>query len=73
MVWNRGWLAMFAPCVDQSFGCTRLTPGATVEVRDADIEGYAPGATEAIVRWWHVIPDGGGFRVEKLHEVVVAL
>jgi len=64
---------MFAPCVDQSFGCTRLTPGATVEVRDADIEGYAPGATEAIVRWWHVIPDGGGFRVEKLHEVVVAL
>ena len=32
------------------------------------------GESEAIVRWWRVVPDGqGGYRAEGLREVVVTL
>jgi hypothetical protein len=73
-VWNRGWLALFAPCDDPGPGCVRLAAGASVVVPVAEVEGIAPGATEAIVRWWRVVPDGaGGHRADDLHEVVVPL
>lgn len=74
VVWNRGWLAQFAPCLDPGPGCVRLAAGASVVVPDAEIGGYAPGAPEAIVYWWHVVPDAaGGYRTEEVHEVVVRL
>ncbi|HEX2094095.1 MAG TPA: hypothetical protein VHG28_16955 [Longimicrobiaceae bacterium] len=73
-VWNRGWLAMFAPCADPGPGCVRLVPGATVVVPLEEIDGYVTGAPEALVRWWHVVPDGaGGYRAREVHEIIVPL
>ena len=73
-VWNRGWLALFAPCADTGPECLRLAPGASVTVPDSEIDGYAPGAREAVVRWWHVLPDGAGrYQAGAVQEVVVAL
>ena len=73
-VWNEGWLALFAPCTESGAACPTLAPGASVVVADGEIAGAAPGMTSAIVRWWHVVPDGaGGRRAEDLREVVVRL
>jgi hypothetical protein len=73
-VWNRGWLALFAPCVSTGPDCPRLAPGESVVVTDDQIDGLTPDATEAVVRWWHIVPDGsGGVRAGEVHEVVVEL
>jgi hypothetical protein len=73
-VWNRGWLALFAPCTDTGPECPRLAPGETLTVQESDIDGWAPGATEAIVRWWTVVPDGaGGVRAGAVHEIIIPL
>ena len=73
-VWNSGWLALFAPCVEAGPGCPRLAPGDTVTVPDANIQGWSPDASEAVVRWWRVVPDGaGGMKAVDVHEIFVAL
>ena len=73
-VWNRGWLALFGPCVDTGPDCPRLAPGESVTVSDEEIDGLTPDATEAVVRWWHVVPDSeGGVRAGEIHEVFVQL
>lgn len=74
VAWNRGWLALFAPCVDTTPQCLRLPAGGSVTIALKDLGGYAPGAPEAIVYWWRVIPgESGGFRVDKVREIVVKL
>ncbi len=74
VVWNRAWLALFAPCIDTTPQCLRLPAGTTVTVALKDIGGYAPGANEAIVYWWRVVPDGdGGYRVDQVREIIVRL
>jgi len=72
-VWNRGWLALFGACGEPGPECVRLAPRASVTVPDARIDGWVPGAPEAIVRWWHVEPTGDGWRAGEIHEVVVPL
>ena len=73
-VWNRGWLALFAPCTTSGPDCPRLAPGASIIIPDEEIDGWAPGAPEAIVRWWHVLSDGsGGLRAGEVHEIIVVL
>lgn len=73
-VWNRGWLALFGPCVDTGPECPRLAPGASITTPDSEIAGWAPGAVEAVVRWWHVVPDGaGGVRAGEVHEIFISL
>lgn len=73
-VWARGFLGLFAPCVDTSPNCPRLAPGANVLVSLDQIDGIWDGETEAIVRWWRVVPDGaGGYRAEGLREVIITL
>lgn len=73
-VWNPDFLGLFAPCVDATPACPRLGPGQTVDVADEDIVGYAPGAREAVVRWWRVIPDGaGGYQAGEVVEISVPL
>lgn len=73
-VWNRGWLALFAPCTTSGPDCPRLAPGASMTIPDEQIDGWAPGAPEAVVRWWHVLPDGsGGLRAGEVHEIIVVL
>jgi len=73
-VWNRGWLALFGPCFDTGPDCPRLAPGASITTPDSEIDGWAPGAVEAVVRWWHVVPDGaGGVRAGEVNEIFVTL
>jgi hypothetical protein len=73
-VWNRGWLALFAPCIDTGPECLRLAPGASIMTPDSEIDGWAPGAVEAVVRWWDVVPDdAGGVRAGEVHEIFVKL
>jgi hypothetical protein len=73
-VWNHGWLALFAPCTSTSSDCPRLAPGESITVPVEEIAGWAPGATEAVVRWWHVLPDGaGGLRAGDVRMIIVGL
>lgn len=73
-VTERGFLGLLGPCLDPGPACVRLAPGASVVVPYAEIGGYFPGATEAIVYWWHVVPDGaGGYRADEIRSVVVTL
>ena len=73
-VWNRGWLALFGPCVDTGPACPRLAPAASVQVPDSAMGGYTPSMHEAVVRWWHVVPaSGGGLRADEVREIVVPL
>lgn len=73
-VWNVGWLALFAPCVDDAPACPRLADGASVVVPESEIGGYEAGAREAVVRWWVVVPDGaGGRRADGLRERLLPL
>lgn len=73
-VWASGFLGLFAPCTDTSPECARLAPAQSVIVLPQEITGMWEGETEAIVRWWRVVPDSqGGYRAEGLREVVVTL
>jgi hypothetical protein len=73
-VWNPDWLALFGPCADTGPDCPRLAPRATVFVPDSAIDGLTDGSTRAVVRWWHVVPDGaGGYRADVVHETFVTL
>lgn len=69
-VWNAGWLALFAPCVDTGPTCLRLAPGVSVLVTPPQIGGNSSGMHEVIVRWWHVVPGGfNGYRADTVHEI----
>jgi hypothetical protein len=73
-VWNRGWLALFAPCTSTEPDCPRLQPGASITIPIEEIDGWDAGATEAIVRWWTVEPDGnGGVRASEVRDIIIAI
>ena len=73
-VWARGFLGLFAPCTDAGPECPRLAPGASIVVPVDAIVGIWPGEREAVVRWWHVVPDGsGGHRADEVREIAVPL
>ena len=63
----------WATCTDPS-RCTAIKVGETASVPYSQIAGYAPGAREAIVYWWHLI-DGSHatFRPDSIRAVIVAL
>jgi hypothetical protein len=83
---NRGdvviyWTAMEAefasrvdwiPCVDPA-RCPSLEPGQTRALPYEEIAGYEPGAEEAIVYWWRLVPRGNGFATDDIHTVRVRL
>jgi hypothetical protein len=63
----------WAPCNDPT-RCTALAAGATTTLPYARIVGYTPAAREAIVYWWHLIPEGGAaVRPDSIRAVVTAL
>ena len=65
--------ADWAPCTDPS-RCAGITMGQTASVPYTQIAGYAPGAREAIVYWWHLIArDQSTLRPDSIRAVVVAL
>lgn len=73
-VWNAGWLALLAPCANTGPECLRLAPGASVVVSASEIGGSTATMEAAIVRWWHVVPDGaGGSRADTVHETRIDL
>lgn len=67
-------LALFGFCTDPGPGCVRLPARTKVTVPYAEIAGYEPGATRAIVYSWRVVPDGkGGYRTADLSSQGVGL
>ncbi len=63
----------WAPCTDPS-RCAGITLGQTTSVPYTHIAGYAPGAREAIVYWWHLIAGAQStFRPDSIRAVVVGL
>jgi hypothetical protein len=65
-------LALWGPCPDLT-SC-RLDPGEHAVIPYSAIAGYTSGATEAVVAWWRIVPDGkGGEQVEDPQTVPVVL
>ena len=46
----------WAPCVDPE-QCREVAVGAETTVPYTAVAGWAPGAHEAIVYWWHLVPE----------------
>jgi hypothetical protein len=66
-------LVDWAPCSDPS-NCDGIAVGGTKVIPYDDITGYAPGAAEAVVHHWHLVPDGaGGFRPDSIRSTVIGL
>ena len=66
-------LVNWAPCADPS-RCSGLAPGGSLHLPYTDIAGYTPGARQAIVYWWHLVPsDGPGFRTDSIRAVMIGL
>lgn len=66
--------ANWAPCTDPGPGCLRLPAHGAVTVPYAEITGYEPGATTALLFSWRVVPDAaGGYRVADLSSQAVGL
>lgn len=62
----------WVPCRDPR-SCKGLSPGASDVLSYSEIVGYASAAREAIVYWWHLVPQGGQFQPDTVRAVVVAL
>jgi len=67
-------LLAWAPCVSPSAPCRRVLPQSRVQLLDSAIQGYQPGATEALVFWWHLVPNPpDGFRPDSIRMIIVRL
>ena len=65
-------LALWGPCADLT--TCRLDPGEHAVIPFSAIAGYTPSATEAVVAWWRIVPDGkGSEQVEDPQTVPVVL
>jgi hypothetical protein len=63
----------WAPCTDPS-RCAAIATGRTASVPYGEITGYAPGAREAIVYWWHLVPGAQATsRPDSVRSVLVGL
>ncbi|HXI94827.1 MAG TPA: hypothetical protein VNG04_01765 [Candidatus Acidoferrum sp.] len=63
----------WAPCTNPA-ACSSIKAGATSSLTYAQIAGYSSASTEAIVYWWHLVPDGtNGFRPDSVRGVVTSL
>lgn len=63
----------WAPCSDP-YACVAIKGGGTNALAYAQIAGYSSTSTEAIVYWWHLVPDGkDGFRPDSVRSVVTSL
>lgn len=65
--------SMWGPCSNPAT-CDAISPGQERRIAYDDIAGYEPGADEAIVYWWHLVPaPGGGFAPDSIRSEVVRL
>jgi hypothetical protein len=66
-------LAQFVICSDP-VSCPSVSPRETLHVRYSDIAGYQPGAREAIVLHWRLVPAAsGGFDPDSVRALVTRL
>lgn len=76
LVYERTELALifWGKCTPANEGCPVLAAGGTLEIPYAQIGGYDPGDTEAVIYWWESRPDGnGGYRVIREDDAIVRL
>ena len=65
--------ANWATCITPPT-CTAIQAGQTITLPYTRISGYAVAGQEAIVYWWHLVPDGQtAFRPDSIRTVGVAL
>lgn len=68
---NMAAAALWAPCTDPAT-CDGLEPGATRRVPYPNFPGYEE--TEALVNWWHLVPNPvGGFKPDSIRVGIVRL
>jgi hypothetical protein len=66
-------LAQFVICRDP-LSCPRVSPRETVHVQYSEIAGYQPGAREAVVLHWRLVPaESGGFAPDSVRGLVIQL
>jgi hypothetical protein len=72
---ERGSLAYidWAPCVDPAY-CSPVDAGGRISLKYSKIAGYFPGAKQAVVFWWHVVPGAAdALQPDSVRAVVVDL
>jgi hypothetical protein len=62
----------WAPCQDPTT-CEGIAVGGSLVLPFDEITGYGPGAEEAVVYHWHLIPDGAAFKPDSIRSTVVEL
>ena len=63
----------WGPCTNPST-CAFITAGGTRSLAYTQIDGYSSASREAIVYWWHLVPDGiDGFQPDSVRAVVIGL
>ena len=71
--WSEEGLFIWAQCTDKP-RCPAIPPHASVRVPDSDINGFFPGAREARVYFWELVPvSKGGYEVRGLRSTVVPI
>jgi hypothetical protein len=65
--------AMLALCTDPAV-CPRVPPRGSLSVPFTEIAGYSPGAREATVLHWRLVPDpADGFAIDSVRALVTGL
>jgi hypothetical protein len=71
--WSDEGLFIWAQCTDKP-RCSSIAPQSAVRVPDSDINGYFPGAQQARVYFWELVPTmEGGYQVTNLRSAVVQI
>lgn len=66
--------ALWAPCTSPEQPCARLEPQESVQVPYSQISGYERGSREAVIFWYHLVPqEVGGWRADEIRSVRVRL
>ncbi len=69
--WATNGLFIWAACTEPD-SCPSVAPGATVKIPYSAIGGYKPGASEAIVYFWELVPGNDGYRTDKIQSLIVS-
>ena len=73
-VFERDWathgLFLWAACADP-VSCPSVQAGAAVTIPYSEIGGYTPEASEALVYYWELRPEGSGHQVGEIRSFVV--
>jgi hypothetical protein len=66
-------MVRWRPCPEPA-ECRQVEPHGERRLPLDSIPGYKPGATEALLYWWHLVPaKAGGFAFDSVRSLVVPL